>query len=78
MAQLVDLKVQPAAATNSVDDYPASASPFGATLLWSDHPQLVARLECARTPFSIESYVGFAGRLGEQITLFARDRSGNV
>ena len=59
--QLVEPEEQPSVATNNGDDHAVPASHFGAILLWSDYPDLVARLERARIPFAIESYVRFAG-----------------
>ncbi len=73
----VDAEHHPAAQTNPVDGHEVPASHFGPILEWDDFEQLAERLRSAGSDFVIEPYVRFAGRKGEQATLFIADPSGN-
>ena len=77
VAHLVSPEDHPAAATNAVDGHAVPASHFGVILDWAMYEEFVARLETAKVEFVIEPYLRFAGRRGEQATLFIRDPSNN-
>ena len=77
VAHLVSPEDHPAAATNAVDGHAVPASHFGVILDWAVYEEFVARLETAKVEFVIEPYLRFAGRRGEQATLFIRDPSNN-
>lgn len=64
-------------ATNPVDDEEVPAAHFGPILDWDAFDGLVNRLEEGDVPFVIEPVTRFAGRRGEQRTLFIRDPAGN-
>ncbi|HET8551069.1 MAG TPA: VOC family protein [Gammaproteobacteria bacterium] len=66
------------AATNPVDGDDVPVRHFGAILDWGDWHALAERLQSARAEFIIKPHVRFAGRPGEQATLFIRDPSGNA
>ena len=51
---------------------------FGLILALDDWTALAARLKAARTRFIIEPQTRFAGRPGEQATMFLTDPSGNA
>ena len=44
---------------------------------WDQYQQFIVQLEQRGVEFDIEPYVRFAGRKGEQATLFVRDPSNN-
>lgn len=67
----------PAVARNPVDGEQVPAGHFGPVLPWDDFEPLVQRLRDARLTFVIEPTTRFAGRRGEQRTLFVADPSGN-
>lgn len=79
--QLVVHKVAPealpAVATNPVDGEQVPASHFGIILSWEDFDGLVNRLEQHGIVWVIPPNTRFAGRRGEQRTLFVRDPAGN-
>lgn len=77
VAHLVAADEHPSAATNPVDGHAVPASHFGVILDWGQYQQFVTRLEQKGVAFVIEPYVRFAGRKGEQATLFVRDPSNN-
>ena len=54
-----------------------TASHFGPILPWDEFDPLEARLRAAGVEFVIEPTCRFAGRRGEQMTLFVKDPSGN-
>ena len=58
------------------DDVPVRH--FGLVLAPAEWEELRARLVARRTSFLIEPHVRFAGRVGEQSTMFVRDPSGNA
>jgi len=64
--------------TNAVDGDSVPVPHFGLILGWDDWQALATRLENAGTEFVIEPRVRFAGRIGEQATMFLRDPSGNA
>lgn len=67
----------PAVASNPVDGEAVPASHFGVILEWTALEALVQRLRDRSVPFVIEPTLRFAGRRGEQQTLFIRDPAGN-
>lgn len=67
----------PTVATNPVDGESVPASHFGPVLAWEDLLALEQRLESAGIAYAIPPTVRFAGRRGEQKTLFIRDPCGN-
>ena len=73
----VDGRDASAEATNPVDGHEVPARHFGPVLDWDAFEALAARLQAAGLPFIIEPYVRFAGRKGEQATMFVSDPSGN-
>ena len=67
----------PAVSRNPVDGEQVPASHFGPVLAWEDFEPLVERLRGAGVSFVMEPTTRFAGRRGEQRTLFVIDPSGN-
>ena len=67
----------PETACNPVDGEQVPAGHFGPVLPWEEFEPLVERLRSAAVPFVIEPTTRFAGRRGEQRTLFVADPSGN-
>lgn len=82
VAHLVAPEDHPAARTNAVDNavdgHDVPAFHFGLLLAWDDFEPMAGRLRAAGVEFVIEPYLRFAGRVGEQATMFVRDPSGNV
>ena len=64
-------------ARNPVDGEAVPASHFWPILPWDEFEPLERRLRDAGVEFVIEPTTRFAGRRGEQRTLFVRDPSGN-
>ena len=60
-----------------MDGHAVPASHFGVILDWDQYEQFVLKLKQQGVEFVIEPYVRFAGRQGEQATLFVRDPSNN-
>jgi extradiol dioxygenase family protein len=77
VAHLVEPQDHPSVTTNAVDGHAVPASHFGVILEWDHYQQFVVNLEQKGVEFVIEPYVRFAGRKGEQATLFVRDPSNN-
>ncbi len=67
-----------AQATNAVDGDDVPARHFGVILDRAGFEALRARLEAAGVRFRIAPHLRFAGRVGEQATMFLDDPSGNV
>ncbi len=67
-----------AAAANTVDDKAVPVRHFGLILEWNAWERLRDRLLAAEADFIIAPYVRFAGRPGEQATMFVRDPAGNA
>ncbi len=63
---------------NPVDGHEVPVPHFGVVLPWQDWHPLADKLRAARIPFIIEPYIRFAGRPGEQATMFFLDPSGNA
>ncbi len=51
---------------------------FGLVLDWDEWHALAERLRAARTEFVIEPHIRFAGKPGEQATMFFYDPAGNA
>ena len=66
-----------AVTTNPVDKEDVPASHFGPILPWDEFDPLQAKLRAAGVEFVMQPSCRFAGRRGEQMTLFVRDPSGN-
>ena len=67
-----------AAASNPVDGHDVPVPHFGAVLEWADFEALAARLGEAGVDWVIEPTIRFAGKPGEQATMFVRDPGGNA
>lgn len=63
---------------NPVDGHDVPVPHFGLILTIADFQTLAERLRAAGTDFVIEPYVRFAGRTGEQWTMFLLDPAGNA
>jgi len=74
-AHLVDEVAAPA--TNPVDGDRVPARHFGVVLEWAEWEGWAERLRSAGVAFLIEPHVRFAGKPGEQATMFFNDPSGN-
>lgn len=66
------------AARNPVDGDDVPVPHFGLLLAPDEWDELADRLRAAGTEFVIEPHVRFAGRPGEQRTMFLRDPAGNA
>ena len=66
------------AGTNPVDGHGVPVPHFGVVLEWEVWHALADRLRAAQVAFVIEPYVRFAGKVGEQATMFFRDPAGNA
>ena len=64
--------------TNPVDGHDVPVPHFGVVLTMSQWQELAARLEAAEMDFVIDPHVRFAGKAGEQATMFFLDPSGNA
>lgn len=63
---------------NEVDAHGVPVPHFGLVLEWNAWQALADKLRAAGTDFVIEPYVRFAGKVGEQATMFLLDPSGNA
>jgi extradiol dioxygenase family protein len=68
----------PVAGANPVDGHDVPVPHFGVVLEMPAWQALADRLRAAGTTFVVEPHVRFAGRPGEQATLFLLDPSGNA
>ncbi len=66
------------ARTNPVDGEDVPVSHFGVVLPWGEWHALADRLRAKKIAFVIEPGIRFAGKVGEQATLFILDPSGNA
>jgi hypothetical protein len=69
---------EPRRHTNPVDGHDVPVPHFGAVLTMADWRALADRLVAAETEFVIDPDIRFAGRPGEQATMFLLDPSGNA
>ena len=67
-----------AAERHDVDGDDVPVRHFGLVLEWNDWHALVERLRASGARFLIEPHVRFAGKVGEQATVFLTDPSGNA
>ena len=63
---------------NPVDGHDVPVPHFGVVLPWDDWQTLAKRLREEEISFVIEPYTRFAGKPGEQATMFFLDPSGNA
>ncbi|MGH7656786.1 MAG: VOC family protein [Gemmatimonadales bacterium] len=77
VAHLVEGR-RPVEATSRVDGHDVPVRHFGVILDWDAWELLAGRLRAAGADFIIEPGVRFAGKPGEQATMFVRDPSGNA
>ena len=63
---------------NPVDGHAVPIPHFGVILPWEEWHLLSDRLKAASISFLIEPYIRFAGKPGEQATMFFQDPSGNA
>lgn len=66
------------ARTNEVDGEDVPVRHFGVVLPWGEWHALADRLRDRKVDFVIEPGIRFAGKVGEQATLFILDPSGNA
>ena len=66
------------AASNPVDGHGVPVPHFGVVLAWDQFQAFAERLRQAGVDFVIAPYLRFAGKPGEQMTMFFRDPSGNA
>jgi extradiol dioxygenase family protein len=77
VAHLVAPEDHPSSATNRVDGHAVPASHFGVIMEWSQYQRAVEMIKANDIEFVIEPHLRFAGRKGEQATLFVKDPSNN-
>lgn len=63
---------------NAVDGDAVPVPHFGLVLDWAEWETLADRLRAAGTAFVIEPHIRFAGKPGEQATMFFHDPAGNA
>jgi hypothetical protein len=66
------------ARANQVDGHDVPVRHFGVILGWEEWQALADRLRAAGVHFIIEPGIRFAGKVGEQATMFFLDPSGNA
>lgn len=64
--------------TSEVDGISVPLQHFGAVLPWGEWEKLAERLKKAGTQFVIEPRIRYEGKVGEQMTMFFLDPSGNA
>lgn len=64
--------------TNPVDGHDVPVPHFGVVLAWDDWQALADKLKAKQVAFVIEPHIRFAGKVGEQATMFLLDPSGNA
>lgn len=64
--------------TSSVENDAVPVPHFGVVLPWDEFDALAQRLRDANVAFEIEPRIRFAGKPGEQKTMFVRDPAGNA
>lgn len=85
VAHYTDAKAEEVAAANAsglaaqpVDGHDVPVPHFGVVLEWDQWQSLADRLRESGVEFIIEPYIRFAGKPGEQATMFFLDPSGNA
>jgi extradiol dioxygenase family protein len=71
-------QAETATVTNLVDGKDVPVRHFGIVLPWDDWHDLAARLRNAGVEFVIAPGIRFAGKVGEQATMFFLDPAGNA
>ena len=71
-------QAQAAAGTNPVDGHGVPVPHFGVVLEWEAWHTFADRLRSAQVDFVIDPYIRFAGKVGEQATMFFQDPAGNA
>lgn len=66
------------AESNEVDNHNVPVRHFGLILDWNDWHKLSEKLQSKKIEFVIAPYIRFAGKVGEQATMFFLDPSGNA
>lgn len=74
----LDPAAEPLAVSNDVDGHDVPVPHFGVVLTMADWRALADRVAAAGVPFGLAPHIRFAGRPGEQATMFFRDPSGNA
>jgi extradiol dioxygenase family protein len=64
--------------TSEVDGIPVPLNHFGAILEWKQFQELAQKLKENKIEFIIPPQVRYAGKTGEQLTMFFLDPSGNA
>ncbi len=64
--------------TNSVDGKDVPVPHFGVVLPWDSFEKFADQLKSKNIDFIIEPYIRFEGLVGEQVTMFFKDPSGNA
>ncbi|MEL6562531.1 MAG: VOC family protein [Bacteroidota bacterium] len=64
--------------SNEVDGHNVPVPHFGVVLEWETWAELSESLKSKGIQFVIEPYIRFAGKVGEQATMFFLDPSGNA
>ena len=63
---------------HAVDGHDVPVPHFGVVLPWETWEKLASDLRAAGITFVIEPYIRFQGQVGEQVTMFFYDPSGNA
>ena len=74
----LDPGARPVGTANEVDGHDVPVPHFGVVLRPPEWRALAARVEAAGVRFGIAPHTRFAGKAGEQSTMFFRDPSGNA
>ncbi len=77
VAHKVDKSLLNTQPENEVDGLQVPVPHFGVVLDWDHWQQLAARLKSLNINFIIDPYIRFAGKTGEQATMFFKDPAGN-
>lgn len=77
VAHKVDKTTLTTAPENEVDGHQVPVPHFGVVLDWDQWQQLAERLTSLKISFIVEPYIRFAGKTGEQATMFFKDPAGN-
>lgn len=64
--------------SNPVDGKEVPVPHFGVVLQWQDFNDFAEKLKEKNIRFIIEPYLRFEGKIGEQVTMFFKDPSGNA
>jgi len=78
VAHLVEPRGEARSGSNVVDQQDVPVPHFGVVLTMADWRELADRLRGRGVKFVIEPQIRFAGKVGEQATMFFHDPSGNA